>query len=98
MSLPITAVGPLKVLTKPILTAFCCAKTVPAGSARSPARAPAPAPAASVSRKDPRFIVVPPLVLPGRQPPPVVAISAPARAEPLLELRQQLKFSLSMGY
>ena len=31
MSLPITAVGPLNVLTKPILTGFCCAT---AGSRR----------------------------------------------------------------
>ena len=36
MSLPITAVGPLKVETKPILMVFCWAAAGPAASAKAP--------------------------------------------------------------
>src|SRR3982750_4481673 len=80
MSLPITAVGPLKVLMKPILTGFCCAKTVPAGRARNPARGAAPAPA-SISRNELVLSIVFPPLGPARRSPPPPCILDPIRYE-----------------
>src|SRR5207249_5623971 len=84
MSLPITAVGPLKVLTKPIFTDFPWAMAGPAVSART-------APAAI----DILFIAVPPYFLLGDHITDriLLAYDLLAYDEPLLDARQAVRIA-----
>src|SRR5215510_9251949 len=96
MSLPMMAVGPLKVETKPILMVLCWADTGAVSVAMVPiAAAPTAMRSPRRHRNPVGLLIVPPLLRPLRPAPFVIANPAPARAK--CELRQGLSYRPGAG-